>query len=77
MARFEGVTKQAIETFYDNIDAVYQVHDAHEKPTLVYNADETGFQLINEVGKVLAAKGQKRVQAISTGERGKLEINKL
>lgn len=40
------------------------------KPVEVYNKYKTGFRLKNEAGKVVARKGSKHVQYISSTEKG-------
>ncbi|KAJ2937697.1 hypothetical protein O0L34_g17508 [Tuta absoluta] len=39
-------------------------------PRNIYNVDETGVTTVQDPGKVVAAKGQKRVGSITSGERG-------
>ncbi|KAJ8943344.1 hypothetical protein NQ318_000559 [Aromia moschata] len=41
-------------------------------PRRIYNVDETGITPVHIPGRVLAAKGQKQVGAVTSGERGKL-----
>lgn len=41
-----------------------------DKPGFIFNVDETGLQLNNRTGYVVAQKGSKDVHAISSGEKG-------
>ncbi|XP_052739730.1 uncharacterized protein LOC112049361 [Bicyclus anynana] len=40
-------------------------------PRNIYNVDETGFSFVQDPGKIVTEKGQKRVGSITSGERGK------
>lgn len=40
-------------------------------PTRVYNMDETGITTVQDPGKIIGAKGQKRIGSVTSWERGK------
>jgi hypothetical protein len=49
---------------------MYEQLGLWEEPGRIFNADETGLQLIFTPGKVMSAKGKKDVYHATTGEKG-------
>lgn len=45
-------------------------NDLLDKPNCIWNCDEIGLQLNNEPGKVIAEKGSKDVQVVTSAEKG-------
>jgi hypothetical protein len=41
-----------------------------DKPGNIFNVDETGLQLNNKPGQVIAAKGSKNVSSLTSSEKG-------
>ncbi|GBM67201.1 hypothetical protein AVEN_160797-1 [Araneus ventricosus] len=70
--RVRGLAREAAEKFYDVLDEEIKNHDLQDKPQNIFNVDETGVQLINKVGKVVAKKGSNVVSKVSTAERGEI-----
>lgn len=61
--------KEEITNFYDKLDELIEKHMF--PPINIYNADETGVTTVTDPEKVLVEKGQKRVGAVTSGERGR------
>lgn len=38
----------------------------------IYNVDDTGISTVQNPGKIIAEKGQKRVRSVTSYERGKI-----
>lgn len=70
MARAKGLTRDAAKVFYDLLENEIKKHGLQDKPQNIFNVDESGIQLINKVGKVVAKKGSKVVNKITTSEKG-------
>lgn len=70
MARGMGLTREAAQTFYDLLEKEINDYKLQDKPQNIFNVDESGIQLINKVGEVVAKKGAKVVQKLTTGEKG-------
>ncbi|KAJ8703701.1 hypothetical protein PYW08_016970 [Mythimna loreyi] len=51
-------------------------HDLLDKPDRIYNVDETGVQLNNSTGKVIATRGARVVHSITSGEKAKVDVQK-
>lgn len=66
--RVSAFNKEEITNFYDKLGDLMQKYKF--LPNNIYNADETGITTVTDPGKVLAEKGQRRVGAVTSGERG-------
>lgn len=58
-----------INRFFENLEAVMLKYKFEAEN--VYNADETGVTTVQKTEKIIAPKGQKRVGAVTSWERGK------
>lgn len=70
LARAQGLNKNEVNQFYELLLKVLTENDLLDKPERVYNMDETGIQLNNKPGKVLATKGSRSVKMVTSGEKG-------
>ncbi|KAJ3639912.1 hypothetical protein Zmor_003240 [Zophobas morio] len=70
LARAEGMNKEEVQQYFQLLTKTLTDHDLLNKPLSIFNMDETGLQLNNEPGKVVAIKGSKVVQSIKSTERG-------
>ncbi|XP_018574455.1 jerky protein homolog [Anoplophora glabripennis] len=61
--------KTEISLFFELLGQLMEKHRFVAKN--IYNCDETGISTVQTPGKILAAKGQKRVGSITSWERGK------
>ena len=66
--RVSAFNKEEITHFYNMLGDLMEKH--RFSPNNMYNADETGITTVTDPGKVLAKKGQRRVGAVTSGERG-------
>lgn len=69
-ARSRGLNKEEVGKFFTNLRTMYDTLDLWEDPGRIFNADETGLQLIFKPGKVISPKGKKDVYHATTGEKG-------
>ena len=70
--RAKNADEKIIEDFFAKLAAVLVRLNLLSKPTLLYNADETGFTKVHKSRcKVLARKRKKMVWGITSGERGR------
>lgn len=70
LARAEGMNRQEVDAYFKLLKEVLQKNNLMEKPGSIFNMDETGVQLNNEPGAVVAEKGTKSVHVLSSSERG-------
>lgn len=59
--RAKACTPTAIATWYTDFEQFLTTHDLVDKPTKIWNCDESGFSLCPKSGKVLAPTGAKTV----------------
>ena len=57
-------------TNYFELETILQDNQLFDKPSNIFNVDETGLQLNNRPGKVIAVKGSRAVTSITSGEQG-------
>lgn len=69
-ARAEGMNRKEVEDYFKLLERIYEANDVFDKPGHVFNVDESGLQLNNVPGKVIAAKGSKEVHTVTSGEKG-------
>lgn len=70
VSRALALNRAEINSFYDLLTEVLEQNDLLDKPERIFNMDETGVQMNNKVGKVVATKGSRSVHSITSGERG-------
>lgn len=66
--RAKGLSRKTVQAFYDLLEVMK--YGLQDKPQNIANCDESGIQLINSTGKVIAPKGCKAVHQVTTSERG-------
>lgn len=64
--------REKIRGFFNLRTEVFTDYTIFEKPINVFNIDETGFQINNESGSVLASRGARDVHTVSSSERGRM-----
>lgn len=70
IARAKGLNKIAVKEYFDLLKNVLEENGLIDKPGNIFNMDETGLQLNNKPGKVVALKGSKNVTSVTSGEKG-------
>lgn len=70
VARAKGLSREEVNNFYDLLIKVLTDNDLLDKPERIYNMDESGIQLNNKPGKVVAKKGAKVVNSVTSAEKG-------
>lgn len=70
ISRMTSFNRKNVAEFFDNYEEVMERY--HFAPGDIYNVDETGFQTVQKLGKVLASTGIKQVSKATSAERGAL-----
>ena len=65
-----GMEEGRIKKFFGDLEDFFTINDMKDAPDRIFNVDETGVQTVTQGGKVLAQKGCRNVQIISSAERG-------
>ncbi|XP_018567995.1 tigger transposable element-derived protein 6-like [Anoplophora glabripennis] len=69
-ARTLGLSKTVVKNYFELLENLMRSNDLFDKPGRVFNVDETGLQLNNKPGHVLAQRGSKSVSVVTSGEKG-------
>lgn len=67
--RVTAFNPEAVKVFFDNLRIVMDKYNF--SPFQIWNMDETGITTVQQLQTVIAAKGQKRLDAMTSGERGR------
>lgn len=70
LGRGQGMNRVDVGNYFKLLEATLKENELFDKPGSIYNVDETGLQLNNRPGHVLAEKGAKDVVTITSGEKG-------
>lgn len=70
LARAKGMNRTDVNNFFTLLLKILTENQLLDKPGNIFNVDETGIQINNKPGKVLATKGAKDVYSLTTAERG-------
>lgn len=65
-----GMNKKVVYEYFDLLEKTLIKNGLIGKPGHIFNMDETGLQLNNRPGNVVAVKGSKSVNTITSGEKG-------
>ena len=69
LSRVQCCTPEALDEWYHNFDQFLQQHDLKDKPHLIWNADESGFQLCPKTGKVIAMRNSRYVYGVTADSK--------
>ncbi|KAB0803136.1 hypothetical protein PPYR_00106 [Photinus pyralis] len=70
VARSTALNRETVNSYFALLETVLTENQLFDKPGNIFNIDETGLQLNNKPGHVIAAKGSKSVSSITSGEKG-------
>lgn len=70
VARARGMNRKCVAEYFKLLEKIIIENGLAEKPGNVFNMDETGLQINNRPGEVVAIKGSKNVTSITSGEKG-------
>ncbi|KAK9745716.1 hypothetical protein QE152_g6726 [Popillia japonica] len=69
LARAHVMNRKDIEEYFSTLLKVLS-NNLLDKPGRIYNMDESGLQVNNKPGKVVATKGSKDVYTVTSSEKG-------
>lgn len=70
LARSNAMNKSEVDAYFNLLETALVDNDGMLAPNCIFNMDETGLQLNNRPGYVLAKKGSKAVSTITSTEKG-------
>lgn len=65
LCRAQSCTSEVLSRWYSDFDQFLQTHNLKDRPSLIWNADETGVSLCPKTGKVVALKSSRHVYTIT------------
>ncbi|KAJ8962241.1 hypothetical protein NQ318_018213 [Aromia moschata] len=65
-----GMNRKDVDGYFKLLEQIITENSLIGKPGHIFNMDETGLQLNNKPGHVIAKKGSKNIAGISSGEKG-------
>ena len=72
LARAAAMNKPAITKYFDILEREMQRLGITNKPSCIYNCDESGLSLVPDTCRVVARKGKRNVYQVTSAERGVL-----
>ena len=73
-ARAEMTSKKVFTNYFALLKETLEKHDLMEKPSQIYNCDESGMPLEHKMPKTVAQKGTKKVRQRSSGNKAQISI---
>ena len=70
VARAQSLNRETVSAYFEVLKKTLVDNELIDKPGHIFNMDESGLQIINKVGKVVATKGSKEVYRLTSGEKG-------
>lgn len=68
LARCQALNREDVDAYYDMLHNILEKYELFDKPSHIFNMDESGLQLNNRPGHVLAKKGSKAVSTVTSTE---------
>ena len=72
--RMEAVNVEIIHAYFDLLRSVYDEFGFDDYPKRIYNMDETGVPLEPRPPEIVAAKGQKKIQYHTSGQKSQITV---
>ncbi len=72
--RAASTSRETIDGYFDHLENVLRENKLSERPSLIFNADESGMPLQHRPGKRIAVKGQKHVHVLASGNKAQITV---
>ena len=72
MCRAKACSPEAMDKWYCEFEQFLLIHDLLDKPSRIWNCDESGFALCPRSSKVLAPRGAKNVYYTTSSDKGQI-----
>ena len=66
--------QSALDNYFIELNRILDDNQLKDKPSQIYNMDETGVPLDHRTPRVLTRKGQKKVRYCSTGNKSQITV---
>ena len=72
--RLENTTKEVMKEYFELLKTTLTENNLLDKPSQLYNVDETGIPLDHKPPKLVAHKGQKKVRSKTSGNKSQITV---
>ncbi len=72
--RANAVTKQNMSNYFTLLEETLKKHKLFDKPSRIFNMDETGMPLAHKQPKRVAVKGMRKVHGSATGDKTQITV---
>ena len=74
MAREKMTSYEIFNDYFDLLEETLEKHGLKDKPSQIYNCDESGMPLEHKLPRVISIKGTKKVRQVSSGNKTQITI---
>ena len=74
MAREKMTSHEVFNDYFDLLEKTLSEHNLKDKPSQIYNCDESGMPLEHKLPRVISFKGTKKVRQVSSGNKTQITI---
>ena len=74
IAREKMTSRHVFDNYFDLLEKTLDEFDLKDKPSQIYNCDESGMPLEHKPPRVVAVKGTKKVRQVSSGNKTQITI---
>ncbi len=74
MAREKMTSHEVFENYFDLLQETLDKYNLKDKPSQIYNCDESGLPLEHKPPRIVSAKGTRKVRQISSGNKTQITV---
>ncbi len=74
MAREKMTSREVFENYFDLLQETLDKYNLKDKPSQIYNCDESGLPLEHKPPRIVSAKGTRKVRQISSGNKTQITV---
>ena len=74
VVREHASSREVFESHFNLLDDILMKNGLKDKPSQIYNCDESGMPLQHKIPKVVSTKGTKKVRQVSSGNKTQITV---
>ena len=75
--RTNAITKENMSAYFSLLAETLKEHNLLNKPSFIFNMDESGMPLDHKQPKIVATKGMKKVHGPASGDKTQIDVRML